>query len=628
MKDQDLINKYQKKIDNEKRVHGPYKKRAQKIYNRWSEEKTRMLDEERAGSRFNILYSNTEVVHSAIYSGDSKPDVRRRFKDSDKDARELAELMERALEYSNDEDNLSKKLDSCIDDYLVSGLGIPRIRYVPYFKDGIRPKIPVAKFEMEPDEYGETPGGYRYQATPEESEPYDVMEDQVEYNEMDEPYTYGEPEQEKVWEKVETEVHPWNQFGWQPANSWENVNWIYFEHFLDEDEIESQYGKAKASGVPLGYDQSGEHDEDDQKNTHARVFEFYDKIKRKLCIFAEGDDKFLEYEDDPLGLEGFYPCPEPLMSNTRSTKLEPIPAYIYYQDQARELDKITYRIDRLTEALKLRGVYDASFPALQDLASSGDNVMIGIDDFERLEGKGFDSVFMFMPVEEIARVIVALVQQRNEIKQTIYEITGISDIVRGATKASETLGAQQMKQANAGARVGLKDRPVELLIRSVYRLKVEVMLEHFDRDTLTLMTGVDITDEMYQIMKSDMLRCYKIQVETDATVAQEAAEDKKNRIEVIGAITQFLTGVAPLVQAQLIPIAVAKEILLFAIRGFKKGRQLENILEGLGDQNEQSQQPGGNPGQQPEGSEPGGIQPGQGFSEMGITQIGAQLPQG
>ena len=38
-----------------------------------------------------------------------------------------------------------------------------------------------------------------------------------------------------------------------------------------------------------------------------------------------------------------------------------------------------------------------------------------------------------------------LYQQREQIKAVIYELTGLSDIARGASKASETLGAQQLK---------------------------------------------------------------------------------------------------------------------------------------------------------------------------------------
>lgn len=616
------------RIREEKRVHDKkFRNRARKIYDQWREEKTRSVDDGSiSGSKFNILYSNTSVIHAAIYAGDSRPDIRRRFRDSDKDARQLAELMERALDYSNDEDSLSEKLDLVIDDYLVSGLGIPRIRYVPYFEDGIKPKIQVTKNKYDDYMIGESE--YYYTANPENADPYNVMLEDIETDENGDLFTYGEPEQSKVWEKVETEIHPWDRFGWQPANNWENVNWIYFEHFLEKDEVIEQFGIKAANTIPYGYDHSGENQDDENKNVCAKIYEVYDRINRKICIFADGDDKYLAHEDDPLKLEKFYPVPKPLMANVNSTQCIPIPDYIYYQDQARELDKLTFRISRLTDALRLRGVYDSSFPELEDLFSKGDNQMVGIDSFEKLEGLGFDKVLMFLPIEELSRVLVSLIEKREEVKQTIYEITGISDILRGATKASETLGAQQMKQMNAGARADTKDRPLENMIRELYRLKVEVIVEHFDKTTLELMTGIDITPEMERTMKSDMLRCYKISIETEATMSQDAAQDKKDRIEVLRAITEFVAQTGPLIQSGMLPIELAKELLLFGIKGFKQGRQLEHLLESIGNKNEQEQNTtGGQQEQSPD--QPGGIQPGQAVPGMGVGGIGAGLyPEG
>ena len=47
--------------------------------------------------------------------------------------------------------------------------------------------------------------------------------------------------------------------------------------------------------------------------------------------------------------------------------------------------------------------------------------------------------------ETAAAVLNFLYQQREQSKQAIYEITGISDIVRGASHSSETATAQQIK---------------------------------------------------------------------------------------------------------------------------------------------------------------------------------------
>jgi hypothetical protein len=48
--------------------------------------------------------------------------------------------------------------------------------------------------------------------------------------------------------------------------------------------------------------------------------------------------------DDPLKLEGFFPCPPPLNATIAQGSTIPVPDYVLYQDQAEELDDLTGRI--------------------------------------------------------------------------------------------------------------------------------------------------------------------------------------------------------------------------------------------------------------------------------------------
>jgi hypothetical protein len=67
-----------------------------------------------------------------------------------------------------------------------------------------------------------------------------------------------------------------------------------------------------------------------------------------------------------------------------------------------------------------------------------------------------------MPIDGLAKIVLQLVEQREQVKQTIYEVTGISDIVRGASKADETATAQQIKGRWAGcaSRPGRRSSPI------------------------------------------------------------------------------------------------------------------------------------------------------------------------
>ena len=58
---------------------------------------------------------------------------------------------------------------------------------------------------------------------------------------------------------------------------------------------------------------------------------------------ASGYRDILAEDDDPYNLEGFYPCPTPLIAVRTTDTSIPIPEYTLYQDQAEELDRLTTR---------------------------------------------------------------------------------------------------------------------------------------------------------------------------------------------------------------------------------------------------------------------------------------------
>src|SRR5207245_422994 len=78
-------------------------------------------------------------------------------------------------------------------------------------------------------------------------------------------------------------------------------------------------------------------------------------------------------------------------------------------------------------------------------------------------------------------------------------------------------------------------------------------------------------DQAVQIIKDDKLRGFKVDIESDSTIPVDRQQDQQNRIAFIGAVGQYLTGVIPAVQSGAIPIKVAREGLLFVVRGFKIG---------------------------------------------------------
>lgn len=566
------VEDWLKELDNEEKAHKEYRDRAQKVVDRYEDE------EDRDDHRFNILWSNVEVLHSAVYEKKPTPDIRRRFLDRDKAGKQASEVAERAVSFAMDVYDYDGTMDVAVDDYLIAGLGQVRLRYTPYFESGEPPRIGLEARGIGIDDLTLEPMFEFYNG-----------EDRVEECEVDEmgAFILGEPEEELIYAEVTCEPVNWKRFRWEPASRWEDVDWCCIEHYMDFDELEENYGK-DAHLIPLGYDEKGEKTTDDEIKSRARIFEIFDKKNRVNIEIADGYNEILRETEDPLGLEHYYPFPKPLFSTLRNGKFIPIPDYVFYQDQAAELDEITGRINLLTKELKYRGVYDGSFKDLVDVSNLGDGEFQPIDDFqERFNGQGDLGKFISaMPLDEIIRALQSLYASREEVKSTIYEITGIADIMRGSTKSNETLGAQQLKTQFGSMRLQKRQKKVAQFNRDVVRLMVEVMVENFDPEILQQITGMEISPEVEAIFRSDLLRSYRIDIETDSTITEDANEEKQKRIELVVAVTDFVEKVAPQVQAGIMPMNVAKELLGFAMRGFKIGRTLEDTLDEMGGQDQ------------------------------------------
>jgi hypothetical protein len=551
-----------------------WRKRAKKVIDRYRDESTD--DEDSRKSRFNILFSNTEVLRGVIYQKSPTPDVRRRFLDRDPVGREAAQVLQRALSYCADSYDFDGMMAGVVEDYLLPGRGTARVKYVPS---------------------------------------YAPMQDEAGQPLMDES---GEPMQEVIYEAVETEYVEWEMFRMSPAKRWEKVRWVAFGELLTRDELITQFGK-KGKACTLDWKPKDKEEENSDMFKRALVWSIWDKISKKVHVVCKGHPcERLAVQDDPLNLEQFFPCPKPVYSIRNTNSMIPIPEYAQYQDQAMELDNLTARIEALTDGLRRRGVYDAAYPELRKLATAGDDEFIPIEKFVNLAEKGGLAAALYeSPIDGIAKVLVQLMEQREAVKQIIYEVTGIADIVRGVSNASETLGAQELKARYANSRTGPRQKDIQVFARDLFRLKAEIISEKFSFKTLSIMTGFDLAqndaekqslatqaqaqgqppeklnkptwEQITQILRDDKLRGFRVDIETDSTVMPDAAAEQQNRIELLTSISQFVTGMAPAVQSGAIPMDLAKEMLTFGVRAFKVSPQLEDALDQIGGDQESGQ---------------------------------------
>ena len=254
----------------------------------------------------------------------------------------------------------------------------------------------------------------------------------------------------------------------------------------------------RAAAIPLNWSpETGDKRPVPDDLKKAEVWEIWDKSRRKRLWIVKGYDKPLRIDDDPYGLEGFFPLPEPIVAVADTQTLVPRPEYFEYRDQAEDLDEIVGRISRLTRALKRRGVYDQAVKELKRLATAGDNQFIPVENWQALSSKGgLQAAFQTEDISGIAAVLRELYQQRDMLVQGIYELTGIADIMRGATDPAETFGAQRLKAQFGSTRIRRRQRAVQKWIRDLYKLKAEIIAEHFEPQKLTEITGIAVSPEI------------------------------------------------------------------------------------------------------------------------------------
>ena len=241
---------------------------------------------------------------------------------------------------------------------------------------------------------------------------------------------------------------------------------------------------------------------------------------------------------------------------------------------------LSRRSSRLTRALKRRGVYDQAVKELKRLATAGDNQFIPVENWQALSSKGgLQAAFQTEDISAIAVVLRELYQQRDMLVQAIYELTGIADIMRGASDPAETFGAQRLKAQFGSTRIRRRQRAVQKWIRDIYKLKAEIIAEHFEPQKLQEVTGIAVSPEIVDLLRSDKLRGYRIDIETDSTVFEDEAALKEQTVEVMTAVGTFMREALPVVQAvpELSPLAF--EMLEMGVRQMKRGRALEDVIE-------------------------------------------------
>lgn len=578
----------------------------------------------------NIIHANIETLRPLVYSDTPSPIVRRRFTgdgENDPTDRVAAVVVQRLGEYLVHTSGFEEAMELARDDWLIPGRGSVRVLYNADFKT----EEVIDPTTGRPVIDGDSGSPFKMRV--------------------------------KRNEKIHVRHWPYRRILYSANNTWDECRWVGFETPLTKAGVVKRFGqeKADATTYPINGLRGGKHDDSAKEmaglepesakeesgaqsvSTHDQcvVMEIWDKENRKVIWWSPHfRDDILDESDDVLGLEGFWNTPKPLTAITLAGSLTPRPEIAYYRARAEEVDIATSKLRKILDAVSLSGAYPgAMVEEIKQLLDGKTNKLVAIENWMGfLEKGGGQGVIQWLPLDMFMKTAQALVQLRDQAKYALYEISGISDIVRGQGDPNETATAQQIKGNYANLRLRDKQAKMHRFALDTIKIMIEIAVEHFDIATIAAITNMDLaqTDghlaqitEAHQAMqaqyeqavmaaqqqgatpppeppampfleqtswervhatiRNDMSRKFAISIETDGTILADTEADKSARIEFLQTFAAMSEQLFPLAKAGIIEMKVIKEVMLFAVRGFPMARTLEGMLASLPDKLDQGE---------------------------------------
>jgi tRNA threonylcarbamoyladenosine modification (KEOPS) complex Pcc1 subunit len=383
-----------------------------------------------------LFWASMEVLKPAVYARAPKPAVRPLFSDADLTKTKTAELLERVSTSALMATDINDIMYGVRDDLLFTNRGVIWVRY-------------------------ESKGGQR----------------------------------------VCVEHLDRRDFLHETARKWAHVGWVAGGFWMSPKEMKDRFvGKNGITEEALeGAKFVKRRDDQTNGNDNAvpakcQVWEVWHKADNKVYWVTEGIGVLLDSGDPHLKLKGFFPCPRPAYGTLQRRSLIPVPDWDRYAIHFRKISDLTGRIYRLLDDVRMKGLIpaggDAGDAVEQLIRSDDDRLLIPVPAAALLAQGG--NFVIWLPLAELATAIQGLIEARGQLIQDFYQLSGISDIMRGATEAEETLGAQQLKSQYGSVRVRDKIDELQRIAADTVGIIAEIAAEKFSKDTLLDMAQMTI----------------------------------------------------------------------------------------------------------------------------------------
>ena len=283
------------------------------------------------------------------------------------------------------------------------------------------------------------------------------------------------------------------------SRNWREVTWVAAASYLTRSQARRRFRRHSGDEYQQAEYKVDKETQDiggADNRERAKFWEVWDKGHKRVVWVAQGCERILDEDDPHLDLRGFFPCPKPAYGTVQRGSLVPVPDVLQYRDQLEEINLLTGRIHALSDALEAKGFYPAGGSEIADAVQTAikthtpGQMLVPISNWAAFGGS--KEVIIWLPIDMIATTITTLVTLRKQVVEDIYQIMGLSDIMRGATDPDETLGAQRLKSQYGSTRIRDKQQELVRLARDLVEITLEIITEQFDEVTMIEMSQTQL----------------------------------------------------------------------------------------------------------------------------------------
>jgi hypothetical protein len=327
----------------------------------------------------------------------------------------------------------------------------------------------------------------------------------------------------------------------EPVRKWEECGWVAKRSWMTRKGLRKRFYKTSGDAYQeatmlAAKDRDGDRAEEDRATAKkAGVWEVWHKGDNKVYWVTEGVDVYLDEGKPHLKLDGFFPCPRPAYATLRRRSLIPIPDWERYAVHFSKISDLTGRIYLLLDSVRMKGLIPAGGDvgdAIETLLRSDDDQILIPVPAGALLQQGAMGFVAWLPLKELAEAIQGLIAARGQLIDDFYQLSGISDIMRGATEENETLGAQQLKSQYGAVRVREKSQELQRLAADAVKIACEIIAEKFDQKTLLEMSQMEIpTKADIDKRFKEIEKAAQAELETIEKQAMEAAQSQQQQVD-------------------------------------------------------------------------------------------------